>query len=397
MKKNVYLDYNATSPLRPEVKAAVAAHLDDFGNPSSLHQAGRRSKVLVDGARVELAALLGCREDEFVFTSGGTESNNAVLQLADPRSRFGADIPAERNGLVVSSIEHPAVFEKAQALAKCGVQVTVVPVSPDGIVDPAQLKKAVNKKTALVSIMAANNETGTLQDIPALAEIAHSSGALFHTDAVQLLGKQSFAVEDLGVDYLSCSGHKIGALKGVGGLYIRHGAPFQPFLAGGHQENGRRAGTSNTLGISSFGKAAEAVRRELPREPARLAALRQKLSDGIRTRIMGTVVNGDQVRCLPNTLNVSFPGAEGESLLLYLDFEGICVSTGSACASGSLEPSPVLLALGRDEGAAHSSLRFSLGFGTTESDIDAVLKHLPDVVARVRSMSTVWQEGRERS
>lgn len=394
MKKTVYLDYNATSPLRAEVKAAVAAHLEDYGNPSSLHGAGRKSKVLIDTARAAVSSLLGCRDDELVFTSGGTESNNAVLQLADPAARFGAEIPAERNGLVVSSIEHPAVLEKAYALEKCGVKLTVLPVDSEGSVDAEQLRKAVTKKTALVSIMAANNEIGTVQDIRELAEIAHGKGALFHTDAVQLTGKVSFTVEELGVDYLSCSAHKLGGLKGVGGLYVRQGAPFQPLLVGGHQEGGRRAGTYNTLGIMAFGKAAEAVAAELPREPARLAALKQKLADGIRERIMGSVINGDQKKCLPNTLNVSFPGAEGESLLLYLDFEGICVSTGSACASGSLEPSHVLVALGRDEGVAHSSLRFSLGFGTTESEIETVLKQLPEVVARVREISTVWQESR---
>ena len=298
-----------------------------------------------------------------------------------------------KNEIITTPIEHPAILETVKFLKGSGINTKFMKVDSTGLVNPEELYDLITDKTALVSVMAANNEIGTLQDIKRIAQICHEKGVLFHTDAVQAIGKIPIDVKAMGIDYLSMSGHKIYAPKGIGILYARKGAPYCPFVHGGHQEAGRRAGTMNTTGIVSLGKAAELAEKELASESARLMALRNKLKAGIIATIPDIKINGNQEHTLPNTLNVSFTGAEGESILLYMDLEGIAVSTGSACSTGSLEPSHVLMATGVDAELAHGSIRFSLGRENTEEDIDYVLEKLPPIIGRIRKMSTVYKKG----
>lgn len=393
MNQRVYLDNNATTPLDPAVVAVFSEALSRFGNPSSMHEYGREAASLVTEARSEAAKIIGARADEIIFTSGGTESNNTVLGSFAPGIPAKDNTilpPAGRNELVVSAIEHPAILETASALQeRYGMTVHRAPVDRTGKLDLAALTRLINEKTALVSIMLANNEIGTIQELTEIAKIAHQAGAFVHTDAVQAVGKIPVSVDELGVDYLSASGHKIHGPKGIGILWMRAGVPFTPFMHGGYQEKGRRAGTVNAPAIAAFGAACRIAREQLASEAPRLAGLRDRLRDELKERISGSTINGNQESCLPNTLNMSFRAAEGESILLYLDLENISVSTGSACASGSLEPSHVLLACGLTAELAHGSIRFSLGRTTSAEDIDYVLEKFPPVIARIRSMSTL--------
>ena len=389
-QRTVYLDNNATTPLDPRVLEAFVSAQTTFGNPSSMHGFGRPAAALVGEARKACAALIGAEARDIIFTSGGTESNNAVFSLFVPQKNPARGIDPARNELVVSAIEHPAVLETAMHLRDAfGLILHVAPVDSTGRIRLEELEKLVNERTALVSVMLANNEIGTIQDLAAIARLAHAHGALVHSDAVQAVGKIPVDVAALGIDYMSASGHKIHAPKGIGLLWVRRGVPFAPFLIGGHQEDGRRAGTVNAPAIAALGEAARLAAESLASEATRLAGMRDRLHETLRANVPDTMTNGSQSAALPNTLNMSFRAAEGESILLYLDLEGIAVSTGSACASGSLEPSHVLLACGLTAELAHGSIRFSLGRTTTDEDIDYVLEKLPPVIARIRSMSTL--------
>jgi cysteine desulfurase len=388
------MDYNATTPLKDEVKAAMIEDFDIYGNASSMHAAGRLAHARVEEARQAVGALIGAPPGGIIFTSGGSESNNTVFQTMR-RLASGPDgglLPEGKTGIIITAIEHPCVFNSAEYLASLGARVTILPVDEYGKLRIDDLKAALSEKILFVSVMMANNEIGAIQDIAGIAALAHEKGAWVHTDAVQAVGKIPVNVEDLGVDYLTMSAHKIYGPKGIGALYVRQGAPLFPLIHGGHQEDGFRAGTYNNIGILGFGKAASLAKAGLESYGAGMRRLRNRLKDGLMKNVPNIKVNGHPEDVLPNTLNVSFPGAEGESILLTLDLAGIEVSTGSACASGSLEPSHVLLAIGVGPELAHGSIRFSLGWGLTEEDIDYVVETLPPVIARLRAMSTVSPE-----
>jgi cysteine desulfurase len=389
-KQSVYLDYNATTPLHPRVKEELIAGFELYANPSSLHEPARKARNQIERVRQLVASFLEASPDEIIFTGGGSESNNTVLKmLACPGCTVDC-MWREGQEIVTSAIEHPSVLNTAQYLQSIGRTVHILPVDRYGKVDLEAFRKTVSERTGLVSVMLANNEIGTIEEVRTIAAIAHAHGALVHTDAVQAVGRIPVSVKDLDVDYLSFSAHKFYGPKGIGVLYGRRAKPFCTFIHGGHQEQGRRAGTTNTLGIIGLGKALELVREEMEETMARVRVLRDKLKDGIARLVPDVKLNGHPTDVLPNTLNVSFTGAEGESILLYLDLEGIAVSTGSACSSGSLEPSHVLLATGVGPELAHGSIRFSLGRETTEEEIDYVLAVLPGVIERVRKMSTVY-------
>lgn len=379
MSRRTYLDHNATTPPAPEVVEATARALrEDFGNASSIHGYGQRAKAAVDEARTAVARLIGAEPGDVVFTAGGTEADNlavrGVLEAA----------PAKRVRLVVSAVEHEAVLNTAKALARRGQPITVLPVDRAGVVRPQALEEAMGEDVALVSIMTANNETGVLQPVEELARVAHARGALFHTDAVQAAAKMTVDVTRLGVDLLSVSAHKFGGPKGVGALWIRRGVPVSSVMTGGRQERNRRAGTENVPAIAGMGVAASLAAARLQLEPARQAGLRDLLESAIVGLVPGTTVNAAGAPRVPNTTSISFDRLEAESLLIALDLEGIAVSTGSACSSGTLEPSHVLRAMGLPHGRVQSSIRFSVGSTTTREDIDYVLEVLPAVVARVR-------------
>ncbi len=382
--RNVYLDFNATTPIRPEVVSAMIEDFALYGNASSMHEAGRAAHARVEKAREAVAALIGAPSESVIFTSGGSESNNTVFQ-----TMLLAGEGKARNEIVTTSIEHPCVINSAEFIKSRGVKVTFLPVDPDGRVHLEDVRAAVNEKTLLVSIMYANNEIGTLQDVAAISKIAKAAGAWMHTDAVQAVGKIPVSVDSLGVDYLTMSAHKIYGPKGVGALYARKGAPLEPLIRGGHQEHGLRAGTYNNVGILGFGVAAELALAELGAYSKETRRLRGILRDGLLERVPNVKINGHPLEVLPNTLNASFPGAEGEAILLSMDLMGIQASTGSACASGSLDPSHVLMATGVGPELAHGSIRFSIGRTTTEEDIRYVLDTVPPIIARLRAMSTV--------
>jgi cysteine desulfurase len=385
------MDYNATTPLRPEVKAAMIEDLDIYGNASSMHAGGRLARARVEDARQAVGELLGGKASGLIFTSGGSESNNTVFQtmrgLASDKD--GRVKNEGRTGIITTAIEHPCVLNSAEYLKSLGFTVTFLPVDGYGKLNIDALKSALNDKTLFVSVMMANNEIGTIQDIKEIGRLVKEAGAFFHTDAVQAVGKVPVNVVDLGVDYLTMSAHKIYGPTGIGALYEREGAPLKPLIHGGHQEDGLRAGTYNNMGILGFGKAAAIAKEQVETYGREMRTLRNRLRDGLLAKVPNIKVNGHPEDVLPNTLNVSFPGAEGESILLALDLNGIEVSTGSACASGSLEPSHVLLATGVGPELAHGSIRFSLGWGVTEQDIDYIVETLPPIIARFRAMSTV--------
>ncbi len=386
MGRIVYLDNNATTRMADEVKAIMEENSELYGNASSMHSLGRSSKSAIDWARSEVAALINSDLGEVYFNSGASESNNTVFNIM----RDLIDDGSSRNRILLSTVEHPASIETAKYLIKKGYKVEFVPVNHIGELDLSALEKMMGDDVILLSVMTGNNESGVIQPVKKAAEIAHNHGAYFHTDATQAIGKIKVDVREIGADYLSLSGHKFYGPKGIGVLYARHGAPFTPFVHGGHQENGLRAGTYNNQSIIGLGKAAELARVNLKEEHDRLWELREMLRKGIEEKIPNVVVNGtnDEDKCLPGTLNVSFPSAEGESILLYLDLEGIEVSTGSACASGSLEPSYVLLAAGLDVELAHGSIRFSFGRYNTKEDVEYTLSVLPGIIEKIRKMST---------
>ncbi len=377
-----YFDHNATTPPDPLVIDAVARALsEDFGNASSVHHFGQRAKAVLDDARSAVAELIGAEPAEVVFTSGGTESDNFALR--------GAAEAAEATGrrhIVTSSIEHEAVLNTVKALTRRGWTATLLPVDSSGIVSPAALAAAITPGTAVVSVMHANNEIGTIQPIADLAAIAHERGATFHTDAVQSVGKIPVNVRTLGVDLLTLSAHKFNGPKGAGALWIRRGTRVVSTMTGGKHERNRRGGTENVPGIAGTGVAARLARQKLTSEAERIGALRDRLERGILSAIGGTAVNGAIDPRVPNTTNISFEGIEAESLLIALDLEGFAVSTGSACSSGTLEPSHVLRAMGLPSHRTQSSIRFSLGAGNTEEQVDALLATLPTVVGKLRTL-----------
>ena len=381
----IYLDHNATTPVDAAVADAVGRALrDEFGNASSVHYFGQRAKALLDDARAAVAALIGAEPAEIVFTSGGTESDNLAL-------RGVADVleSTPRTHLIASSIEHEAVLNTLKALGRRGWKTTILPVDARGILSVDSLRETITRETALVSVMHANNEIGTIQPIAELAGVAHEHGALMHTDAVQSVGKIPVDVGGLGVDLLSLSAHKFYGPKGAGALWIRRGARLAATMTGGRQERGRRAGTENVAGLAGLGVAATLARQKLPSESVRLQALRDRLEQGILDAVPQSAVNGAVTPRVPNTTNISFDRVEAESLLIGLDLEGIAVSTGSACSSGTLEPSHVLRAMGFPAHRTQNSIRFSLGSATTEAQVDRVIDILPRIVEKIRSLSKV--------
>ncbi|HEX7796486.1 MAG TPA: IscS subfamily cysteine desulfurase [Vicinamibacterales bacterium] len=379
----VYFDYNATTPLAPEVIEAVrVASRDLFGNASSVHHFGQQAKAAIDEARSAVAALINGDPSEIVFTSGGTESDNFAL-----RGAAEALEPTGRRHLVASAIEHEAVLNTLKALARRGWKTTLLSVDHSGILTPDRIREAVSKETAVVSVMHANNEIGTIQPVAAIAAIAHEHGAIVHTDAVQSTAKIPVDVRALGVDLLSLSAHKLNGPKGVGVLWIKRGTRMLPILTGGKHERNRRAGTENVPAIVGLGVAARLAAAKLESEATRVAALRDRLEQGILAHVPGTAVNGDPQNRVPNTTNISFDRVEAESLLIALDLEGIAVSTGSACSSGTLEPSHVLRAMGLSTHRTQNSLRFSLGQFSTQAEVDRVLEVLPRLVEKLRGLT----------
>jgi len=379
----VYFDYNATTPLAPEViEAVVRATRDQFGNASSVHHFGQRAKAVLDEARSAIAMLINGDPSEVVFTSGGTESDNFAI-----RGSAEALEPTGRRHLIASAIEHEAVLNTLKALARRGWRTTLLPVDQTGAVSPDRLREVLTDDTALVSVMHANNEIGTIQPIAELARIAHERGALMHTDAVQSVGKIPVDVRALGLDLLSLSAHKFNGPKGAGALWVKRGTRMQPILTGGKHERSRRAGTENVPAIAGLGVAAHLAAGKIAAEGARVGALRDRLEAGILRSVPGTVVNGAPHLRVPNTTNISFDRVEAESLLIALDLDGIAVSTGSACSSGTLEPSHVLRAMGFPAHRTQNSLRFSLGLFSTEEEVDRVIEVLPRLVEKLRGLT----------
>ncbi len=380
--RRIYLDYAATTPTHPEVVKAMLPYFTDvFGNPSSIHSCGQEAKGAIEEARVKVANLIGAQSGEIVFTSGGTEADNfAIKGVADANESKG-------NHIITTTIEHHAVIETCKFLQRRGYSVTYLPVDEYGLVDPSDVKRTITDKTILISVIHASNEIGSMEPIAEIGQIAKEARIYFHTDAVQAVGHIPVDVNELGVDLLSMSAHKLYGPKGVGALYIRKGTKLLPLMHGGEQERRRRASTENIPGIVGLGKAVELARQVMTGETERLIFLRDRLIKGFLERIDHIRLNGHPQKRLPNNVNVSIDFVEGESMCLNLDLEGICVSTGSACSSSSLEPSHVLLALGFSPEQAHGSLRFTLGKWTTEAEVDRVLESLPRVVAKLRAMS----------
>ena len=379
----VYFDYNATTPMSPDVVEAMhQTGRDTFGNASSVHHFGQQAKAALDQARSSVAALIGAEPSEVVFTSGGTESDNMAL-----RGVAEALEPLGRRHLVATGIEHEAVLNTLRALARRGWSTTLLPVDQSGVVKPDALEQAITAQTALVSVMHANNEIGPIQPVAELAAIAHAHGALMHTDAVQSTGKIPVDIRSLGVDLLSLSAHKFNGPKGAGALWVKRGIRMQPILTGGKHERNRRAGTENVPAIVGLGVAAGLAIQKLQSESARIGALRDRLEQGILAAVPGTAVNGAAQARVPNTTNISFDRVEAESLLIALDLEGVAVSTGSACSSGTLEPSHVLKAMGFPAHRTQNSLRFSLGLFSTEPEVDFVIDVLPRLVEKLRALT----------
>jgi len=376
----IYLDHNATTPVRSEVADAMAATLrEGFGNPSSVHAEGAAARAAVERARESLAALVGCTPREVLFTAGATEANNTAL------GPWLQSLAGERRHVVSSNVEHPSVEEPLAALERSGWRVTRVPVAADGLLDPAAVAAAIRPDTVLVTLLWANNETGVVQPMARLAELVRERGVPLHADATQCLGKLPVDLQRTGLAALSLSAHKLGGPKGVGALVVRAEPAFEPLLRGGPQERRRRGGTENVPGIVGLGVAAALAARELPLRALETARLRDGLWDGIAAKIPRARRNGSATHVLCNTLNVEFADVAGELLLQALDLEGIAVSAGAACASGAIEPSHVLLAMGRSPRQARAALRFSLGHGVDDGQIERVLTRLPDLVERVRA------------
>jgi cysteine desulfurase len=380
--QHYYFDHNATTPVAAEVLRDLTATLVEVsGNASSIHHFGQAAKQRLESARREVATRIGCDAREIVFTSGGTESDNLAIFGIVRRTIIGSAGRAKKH-VITSTIEHPAVLNACTQLEREGAEVTWLPVGPDGIVLMSELKRALRKSTVLITIMHANNETGTLQPVREIAALAHASGAVFHSDGVQVAGRIPVNVREIGIDLYSVSGHKFGAPKGIGALYVRKGIPLEPISFGGHHERDRRAGTENVPGASALGRAAA-----LATDWTGTAVLRDRLERGILERVPGASVNGSVENRLPNTTNICFDGIEGEAIVIALDLRGYAVSSGSACSSGAVEPSHVLLAMGLTPEDARSSVRFSLGPENTESEVDGLIEAVEASVAHLRRIA----------
>ena len=387
--ERIYLDYAATTPTHPDVlKAMLPYFTDAFGNPSSIYSYGQEAKGAIEEARTKVAGLIGARDEEIVFTGSGTEADNFALK--------GTAFANESRGkhIITSAIEHPAVIQTCKFLEKRGFTVSYLPVDEYGMVDPDDVRKTITNKTILISVMHANNEIGTIQPIAEIGKICREREIYFHTDAVQAVGHIPVDVNELGVNLLSMSAHKLYGPKGIGALYIRKGTRLVSFMSGGEQERNRRASTENVPGLVGFGKAVEITQQEMKEEAERVKCLRDKLAQGLLESIDHTRLNGHPVKRLPNNVNITVDFVEGESMLLNLDLEGICASTGSACSTANLEPSHVLLAIGLSHEQSHGSLRFSLGKWTTGEEIDRVLEILPRVIVKLRAMSPLFKNQR---
>ena len=382
----IYMDNAATTATRPEVLEAMLPYFTQhYGNPSSIHSVGRDARRAVEKARQQVAAALGAQPREIYFTAGGSESDNWAIRCASKA------LAAKGKHIITTQIEHHAVLHTCQYMEKQGYEVTYLPVDENGLVSVEDVKKAIRPDTVLISIMAANNEIGTIEPIREIGKVAHEAGVLFHTDAVQAVGAVPIDVNDWNVDMLSLSGHKFHAPKGVGALYVKKGILPNIFMDGGAQEKGRRAGTENLASIVGLGEAITVATASLEENMARITAMRDRLTDSL-LQLPRTRLNGSREHRLPGNLNISFEGIEGESLLLRLDMAGICASSGSACTSGSLDPSHVLMAIGLKHEVAHGSLRLSLSELTTEEDIDYIIAQVPPIVEGLRAMSPVWEK-----
>ena len=403
----VYLDHNATTAVEPEVLDAILPYLSgEFGNAASIHTFGQKARAAVETAREQVAALIGARPQEIVFTSGGTEADNHAIFGGIPplvswpasRSPNPADDLGKRffiahfKHVITTSIEHEAVLNTCQALEKQGVPVTYLPVDEQGVISPEALCRALRKETVLITVMHANNELGTVQPLEEIGRIAADADVYFHTDAVQSAGKVPIDVNALRLDLLSLSGHKFYAPKGIGALYIRGGTRLQQLLYGGHHQRGFRPGTENVAGIVGMGKAAELARKALVEDAARISALRDRLEQGLLSRVRHSRANGARASRTPNTTNIMFPGSEGEALVIALDLKGLACSTGAACSSGAVEPSHVLTAIGLSPEEARASLRFSLGRHTTATEIDFALQIVPAAVGQLRELSPTYSK-----
>jgi len=383
--RRIYFDHNATTPVDPAVLAEMLPYLSaEYGNASSVHSFGQSARGAVERARESVAALIGARPAEIVFTSGGTESDNAAICGV---AGAAAGRPAQRVHIITSAIEHAAVLHTCQALERRSAEISYVPVSRDGVVDPQDVRRALRPETVLISVMHANNELGTLQPIEEIGRIAAGAGVTFHTDAVQSVGKMPVDVAQLGVHLLSLSAHKLCGPKGVGALYVRKGVRLEPLMHGGHSERDRRAGTENVPAIAGFGKAAELAGAHLSEYILRIAALRDRLEQGLLERVPGARVNGRAAPRTPNTCNMLFPGVESESLVIALDLQGLACSAGAACSSGATDPSHVLAAIGLSSAEARASVRLSLGCTSTDEEIGRALELIPAVVAAHRGVS----------
>jgi len=388
MSRHIYLDHAATTPVHPDVLEAMMLYLTtDYANPSTLYSFGQQARAAVEDARSKVAQLIGAQSSEIYFTSGATESDNwAVIGTAMANESKG-------NHIITSAIEHHAVLETCEFLGKRGYDITILPVDKYGLVDPEDVRKAITEKTVLITIMHSNNEIGVLEPIAEIGKIAKERKITFHTDAVQSIGKIPIDVNELGVDLLSMSGHKLYGPKGIGAMYIRKGTKIATYMHGGSQESRKRSGTHNVPGIVGLGKAAEIAMATMAEEGAREIILRDKLINGILTGIPDTRLNGHRTKRLPNNVNVSIAGIEGESMILRLDFMGISVSSGSACTSGDLSASHVLLGIGLPHELAHGSLRLTLGKDSTDDDVNKVLEVLPQIVTTLRAMSPMYGPG----
>lgn len=385
MEKTIYFDNNATTRVAPEVVEAMLPFLTEFyGNPSSIHHFGGQLAAKIEEAREQLAALLGAQPSELIFTSCGTESDSSAILSA-------LQTCPRRRKVVMSKVEHPAVLSLGKDLERRGYHVSHIPVDSKGRLDLDRAKDMIDAETAIVSLMWANNETGNLYPVQQVAEIAHQNGALFHTDAVQAVGKVPFKLREMDIDMLSLSGHKFHAPKGVGALFVKRGIRFRPFVVGGHQERGRRAGTENIASIVGMGKAAELALAHIQDENTVVRDLRDFLEQSILATIPSVRVNGDVENRLPNTSNISFEFIEGESILMLLDLYGICASSGSACTTGSLEPSHVLRAMGVPYTAAHGAIRFSFSRYNTRDEVVFLLEKLPAIIEKLRKISPYWK------
>ena len=386
--KTTYMDYSATTYVKPEVLDAMMPFFTEkFGNPSSFYGISRETKMAVDNARAQVAKAINCDPNEVYFTGGGSEADNwAIKGIATAHMKKG-------NHIITTKIEHHAVLHTCEFLEKFGFEVTYLDVNEEGFIDLKQLESAITDKTILVSIMFANNEIGTIQPIKEIGAICREKKVLFHTDAVQAIGSVPVDVKEMNIDLLSLAGHKLYGPKGIGALYIRKGVRIDNLIHGGGQERGRRAGTENIPGVVGLGKAIEIATENIEENRARLTVLRDKLIDGILERIPYARLNGPRGdKRLPGNSNISFEFIEGESILLSLDFEGICASSGSACTSGSLDPSHVLLAIGLPHEKAHGSLRTTLGAASTEEDVEKLLNELQPIIERLRNMSPLWYD-----